>query len=148
MIIRTHSKGFTLIELMLVVIIISILSAMVVPRLVGRSKEAKLAAAKADIESNMSLVLDMYELDNGIYPTTEQGLIALINKPTTSPVPANWKGPYLKKLPKDPWGKDYVYACPGMHNKGDYDLFSYGPDGIESQDDIVNWGSETSAQEE
>ncbi len=147
MIIRTDSKGFTLIELMLVVIIISILSAMVVPRLVGRSKEAKLAAAKADIESNISLVLDMYELDNGLYPTTEQGLIALMGKPTTSPVPTNWKGPYLKKLPKDPWGKDYVYTSPGMHNKDDYDLFSYGPDGIESQDDIVNWESESAAQE-
>jgi len=136
-------KGFTLIELMLVVIIISILSAMVVPRLVGRSKEARIAAAKADIESNIALSLDMYELDNGTYPSTEQGLIALMRKPNMAPVPTNWKGPYLRKPPKDPWGNDYVYISPGMHNKDDYDLFSYGPDGIESQDDIVNWETES-----
>ncbi|MBN1405251.1 MAG: type II secretion system major pseudopilin GspG [Candidatus Omnitrophica bacterium] len=135
--------GFTLIELMLVVIIISILAAMVVPRLVGRSKEAKVAAAKADIDSNLLLALDMYELDCGLYPTTEQGLSALKEKPSIAPVPANWKGPYLRKMPKDPWGNDYVYACPGLHNKDDYDLFSYGPDGVESQDDVVNWEKES-----
>lgn len=138
-----NRKGFTLIELMLVVIIISILSAMVVPRLVGRSKEAKEAAAKADIESNIALSLDMYELDNGTYPSTEQGLVSLMRKPSMAPVPSNWKGPYLRKTPKDPWGNEYTYACPGMHNKDDYDLFSYGPDGIESQDDIVNWETES-----
>ncbi len=140
-----NKKGFTLIELMLVVIIISILAAMVVPRLVGRSKEARMAAAKADIEANIATTLDMYELDSGAYPTTEQGLAALISKPTMAPSPSNWKGPYLRKRPKDPWGNDYVYACPGLHNKDDYDLYSYGSDGIESQDDIVNWeaGSET-----
>ncbi len=136
-------KGFTLIELMLVVIIISILSAMVVPRLVGRSKEARVAAAKADIEANIALSLDMYELDNGIYPTTEQGLGALMRKPGMTPVPPNWKGPYTKKTPRDPWGNDYSYASPGLHNKDDYDLFSYGADGMESQDDIVNWETES-----
>ena len=86
----------------------------------------------------------MYELDNGTYPTTDQGLVALVRKPTTPPAPQNWKRPYLRKTPKDPWGNDYVYACPGLHNKDDYDLFSYGPDGIESQDDIVNWETEAS----
>ena len=133
------SKGFTLIELMLVVIIISILSAMVVPRLVGRSKEARVAAAKADIESNIALALDMYELDNGAYPSTEQGLSALAIKSAMAPAPTNWRGPYLRKLSKDPWGNDYVYVSPGLHSKDDYDLYSYGPDGIESQDDDINW---------
>jgi len=147
MIIHTNKKAFTLIELMLVVIIIGILSAMVVPRLVGRSKEAKLAAAKADVESNIALALDMYELDNGAYPTTEQGLVSLVNKSTMAPAPSNWKGPYLRKPPKDSWGNDYVYACPGLHNKDDYDLYSYGPDGIESQDDIVNWETGSTPQE-
>ena len=137
------SKGFTLIELMLVVIIISILSAMVVPRLVGRSQEARIAAAQADIESNIALALDMYELDTGTYPTTEQGLAALIRKPTMSPVPTSWKGPYLKKIPKDPWGNEYNYANPGLHNLQDYDLSSFGTDGIESQDDIVNWQTDS-----
>ncbi len=142
MITKRDKRGFTLIELMLVVIIISILSAMVVPRLVGRSREARIAAVRADIESNIALALDMYELDNGTYPTTEQGLVGLARKTTMAPAPPNWKGPYLRKTPKDPWGNDYVYACPGLHNKDDYDLFSYGPDGIESQDDIVNWETE------
>ena len=141
--IKNRERGFTLIELMLVVIIISILSAMVVPRLVGRSKEARIAAVKADIESNIALALDMYELDNGVYPTTEQGLVALVRKPTMAPAPTNWKGPYLRKMSKDPWSNNYVYASPGLHNKDDYDLFSYGADGIESHDDIVNWETES-----
>lgn len=139
---RKFLTGFTLIELMLVVIIISILSAMVVPRLVGRSKEAKVAAANADIESNLALALDMYELDNGIYPSTEQGLVALMRKPSMAPVPTNWKGPYLRKTPKDPWGDAYIYTFPGLHNRDDYDLSSLGPDGIESQDDVINWETE------
>ena len=144
---NNNKKGFTLIELMLVVIIISILAAMVVPRLVGRSKEARMAAAKADIEANIATALDMYELDSGAYPTTEQGLAALISKPTMAPSPSNWKGPYLRKRPKDPWVNDYVYTCPGLHNKDDYDLYSYGSDGIESQDDIVNWDTESETEE-
>lgn len=124
-------------------VIIFILSAMVAPKFVGRSKEVKITAAKADIDSNIALALDMYELDNGTYPTAEQGLAALLRKPTMTPTPSNWKGPYIKKTPKDPWGNEYVYASPGLHNKDDYDLFSYGPDGIESQDDIVNWETES-----
>lgn len=131
--------AFTLIELMLVVVIISILAAMVVPRLVGRSQEARIAAAKADIESNLSVVLGLYELDSGVFPTTEQGLEALRVKPVAPPVPSNWKGPYVRKIPKDPWGNPYIYVCPGVHNTEDYDLSSYGPDAIESTDDITNW---------
>jgi len=132
-------RGFTLIELMLVVIIISVLVALVVPRLVGRSQEARFAAAQAQIEAHLATALDLYELDNGIYPSTEQGLAALRIKPSSSPVPPNWKGPYIKKTPKDPWGNPYNYISPGVHNTQDYDLFSYGADGIESSDDVVNW---------
>lgn len=133
---RLGSKGFTLIELMLVVIIIGVLAAMVMPRLVGRSDEARAATAKADINSNINLALDMFELDNGRYPTTEEGLQALRANPSSLP---NWKGPYLKKDPKDPWGKAYLYRYPGSQNN-DYDLFCAGPNGIEGDsDDIANW---------
>lgn len=137
------NKGFTLIELMLVVIIIGILVSMVVPRIAGRSKQARVAAAKADINANLSTALDMYELDNGSYPSTEQGLKALTIKPDIAPIPDNWNGPYVKKIPHDPWERPYVYKSPGEHNQ-DYDLSSLGPDGIESSDDITNWQAETS----
>ena len=129
-------KGFTLIELMLVVIIIGVLVSMVAPRLVGRSEEARVAAVKADINANISVALDLYELDNGRYPDTEEGLGALLAKPSSA---AKWKGPYLKKEPLDPWGRKYLYRSPGDHS-GDYDLYSCGPDGVEGgEDDIVNW---------
>jgi general secretion pathway protein G len=129
-------KGFTLIELMLVVIILGILVAMVVPRLAGRTEQARESAAKADIESNIATALDLYELDTGSYPTTEEGLNALFVKPANA---ANWRGPYLKKKPLDPWGRAYVYRSPGTHNV-DYDLFSYGKDGSEGgNEDINNW---------
>ena len=136
-----RQNGFTMIEIMLVVIIIGILAAMVIPNIAGRGKQARVAAARADIEANITTALDLYELDNGQYPTTEQGLMALIQKPSSSPVPENWNGPYLKKhrVPLDPWGKEYAYLSPGTHNKEEFDLFSYGADGVESQDDIVNW---------
>ncbi len=136
-----HQRGFTLIEIMLVVIIISILAAMVVPNLAGRGEQARRSTAEVDITANLATALDLYEVDNGRYPTTEQKLEALIQKPTTAPEPLNWNGPYLKKkkLPKDPWGQDYVYAAPGTHNTDSYDLSSRGPDGVDSDDDIVNW---------
>lgn len=142
-------NAFTLIELMLVVIIIGILVAMVVPRIAGRSEQARRAAAQADIEANLAVALDLYELDNGNYPSTEQGLSALITAPTSTPVPENWNGPYLKKrkIPLDPWGRSYKYVCPGVHNTEDYDLFSLGPDGVEGGgDDVTNW-QETEASE-
>lgn len=135
-------NAFTLVELMLVVIIIGILMAMVVPRLAGRSEQARAAAARADIDANLAIALDLYELDNGNYPTTEQSLNALVTAPTSAPVPANWNGPYLKKkkIPIDPWGRPYKYVCPGVHNTEDYDLFSFGRDGVEGgTDDINNW---------
>jgi general secretion pathway protein G len=129
-------KAFTLIELMLVVIIIGVLAAMVMPRLVGRSEQARVVAAKADIEANISLALDMFEMDNGRFPNTGEGLVALRTNPSSLP---KWKGPYLKKEPKDPWGKPYIYKSPGTHNS-DYDLYSAGPNGVEGDsDDIGNW---------
>jgi len=114
---------------------------MVVPNIAGKGNQARMAAARADIETNLASALDMYEVDNGIYPTTEQGLRALTRKPDTTPVPRSWNGPYLKrkKKPLDPWGGDYIYASPGSNNTESYDLSSYGADGIESEDDIVNW---------
>lgn len=125
-----NRKAFTLVELMLVVIIIGILVAMVMPRLAGRTNEARRAAARADIESNISSALDLYELDNGSYP---ESLDALMEK--------KGKGPYLKKRPIDPWGNPYVYKYPGAH--GDYDLYSYGKDGVEGGgDDVTTWEEE------
>lgn len=135
---KKRNNGFTLVELMLVVIIIGILVAMVMPRLAGRAEQAKTEAAKADIEANISTALDLYEVDNGSYPTTEEGLNSLRTKPASA---VNWRGPYIKKEPLDPWGNLYVYRSPGSHNT-DYDLFSCGKDRAEGgSDDIVNWES-------
>ncbi len=137
-----RKAGFTLMELLLVLLIIGILAAMVVPRLVGRSKQAKIEVARADIEANISIALGLYELDNGTYPTTDQGLKALITKPDIEPIPANWRGPYVKspRIPKDPWGNVYKYVFPGLNSPIGYDLSSFGPDKIEgSEDDIANW---------
>jgi general secretion pathway protein G len=133
--------GFTLIELMLVVVIIGALAAMVVPRLAGRSEEARRGIAEADIKGNVSLALRLYEVDNGRYPSTEQGLTALQTKPNGAPTPKNWKGPYLEQEPTDPWGQPYQYKYPGSHPPFDYDLSSLGPDGTTSDDDISNWQS-------
>lgn len=137
----TREGGFSLIEIILVVIIIATLSAMVVPRLSGRSEQARQAAAKADIEVNIPTAIKLYELDNGFLPTTAQGLQALLQKPTTSPIPENWNGPYLEKLPVDPWGRPYQYLSPGTNRPHDYDLSSLGkdPKPDASKDDIVNW---------
>ena len=140
-----NKNAFTLIEIMLVVIIIGILAAMVIPNMAGRSEQARASAARADIDANLGTALDLYELDNGQYPTTEQGLKALLEKPSSSPAPANWHGPYLKKrkAPLDPWGREYKYVAPGAHNTDEFDLFSYGPDGVEGKDDITNWASDS-----
>ncbi len=134
-----NKKYFTLIEIMIVVVIIAALASMIVPRLSGRSEQARISIAKGDIEANISLGLKLYELENGNYPTSGQGLQALISKPTSSPLPMNWNGPYLEKKPIDPWGNEYQYNCPGIHNPQGFDLYSLGKDGAESDDDIANW---------
>ena len=134
---RPHAgkHGFTLIELMLVVIIIGALVAMVMPRLTGRSEQARVSAAQADINANIATALKLYELDNGGFPGTEDGLNALLSKSSSAP---NWRGPYLEKKPIDPWGREYKYKSPGDH-RSDYDLWSLGKDGVESADDVKNW---------
>jgi len=138
---RRGQRGFTLIEILLVVIIIGTLAAMMVPRFSGRSDQARKAAAKADIEVNIATALKLYELDNGYFPTTEQGLTALMEKPAASPEPENWNGPYMEKKAVDPWGRPYKYESPGTHRPHDYDLYSGGkaPKEDKTDDDIVNW---------
>lgn len=136
-------KGFTLIELMVVIVILGILAGLIVPRIMGRPEEARRMKAKVQIES-IETALKLYKLDNGAYPTTEQGLQALIEPPTVGALPKHWReGGYLEKgrVPSDPWGNDYIYLSPGMH--GHFDLTSYGPDGQTGGDgedkDVNNW---------
>lgn len=124
-----RASGFTLIEIMVVITILGILAALIVPRVVGRTDDARIAAARQDIASVMQ-ALKLYRLDNGRYPSTEQGLQSLITKPTTEPIPNNWKqGGYLERssVPKDPWGHPYQYLNPGL--RGEIDVFSFGADG-------------------
>ena len=132
------AKGFTLIEILLVVIIIGALAAMVIPRFAGRSEQAKTAVAKSDIDAHLETALKLYELDNGNFPTTNQGLKALVAKPASSPIPKNWNGPYIERSSNDPWGRPYVYVSPGTH-RSDFDLYSKGKDETKEDDDIVNW---------
>ena len=131
-------QAFTLVEIMLVVIIIAALSAMVIPRLVGRTDQAKVSVARSDIDAHLATALKLYELDNGNFPTSSQGLKALRSKPSASPVPKNWNGPYIEKEPNDPWGRPYIYSSPGQH-RTDYDLYSKGKSESDEADDIVNW---------
>ncbi len=135
---RCRERGFTLIEIMIVVIIIGLLAGLVGPRLFGKLTQAKQKSAKAQIEL-FGTALDAFRLDTGRYPTTEEGLKALREKPSGLD---SWKGPYLpKEIPLDPWGRPYVYKSPGEH--GEYDLFSYGLDGVEGgegeNEDVVSW---------
>lgn len=133
--------GFTLIEVMVVIVILGVLAALIVPKVMGRTDEARITAVKQDI-SSLVQALKLYKLDNLRYPTTEQGLQALVKKPTTAPLPPNWKGNgYVEKLPKDPWGAPYQYLQPGLH--GELDVISLGADGTaggEGNDaDIGSW---------
>lgn len=123
---QNKHKGFTLIEIMVVVVILGVLAALVAPNMLGRTGDARIIAAKSDINS-IGNALDLYKLDNHNYPSTDQGLEALVNKPSGQPEPANWNSSgYLKALPKDPWGNDYQFVSPG--SDGDYDLYSLGAD--------------------
>ncbi len=137
---KTH-KGFTLIEVMIVVVILGVLAAYIVPKIMGRPDEARIVAAKQGIASIVQ-ALKMYRLDNLRYPTTEQGLQALVQRPSIAPAPSNWKGNgYLERLPNDPWGQPYQYLQPGLH--GEIDVMSLGADGApggEGNDaDIGSW---------
>jgi general secretion pathway protein G len=138
---RRKQGGFTLIEIMVVVVILGILAALVVPQVMNRPDQAKVTVAKGDIKA-IGAALDMYKLDNYAYPSTQQGLDALVEKPSGNPQPKNWnRDGYLKRLPKDPWGNEYQYLSPGA--EGQYDLYSYGADGKQGGSDlnadIGNW---------
>jgi general secretion pathway protein G len=133
-------RGFTLIEVMVVIVILGVLAALVVPRVMNRPDEARAVAARQDIAAILQ-ALKLYRLDNQRYPSTEQGLQALVTRPASGPAATNWKA-YLDKLPNDPWGKPYLYMNPGL--KGEIDVFSYGADGVAggegSDADIGSWG--------
>jgi general secretion pathway protein G len=131
-------SGFTLIELLLVLVILGVLAAIVVPKFAGRTEQAREAAAKTQL-STFGTVLDAFEVDNGYYPKGKSGLNDLVAAPRDA---KNWRGPYIKEVPKDPWGNDYVYECPGKNNPTSYDVSSMGPDGqLGGTDDTTNWTS-------
>ncbi len=137
----SRQRGFTLVEVMVVVAILGILAALIVPKIIGRSDDARIVAAKQDV-ATLVAALKLYRLDNQRYPSTDQGLKALVEKPAVDPVPANWKtGGYLDKLPRDPWGNPYQYLQPGVH--GELDVFSLGadgqPGGTGTDADIGSW---------
>ncbi len=134
---RRTRQGFTLVEMLLVLVILAVLAAIVIPKFSGRSQQAKETAAKSQI-SSIELALDAFEVDNGFYPAGATGLNALVDQPNNA---QNWKGPYLKKgVPLDPWGNPYIYTYPGKNNPRGYDLLSTGPDGrAGGDDDINNW---------
>jgi general secretion pathway protein G len=135
--IYARTRGFTLVELLLVLVILAVLAAVVVPKFTKRSEQARTTAATTDI-SNLGTALDAFEIDTGRYPTSDEGLRALIEAPANA---KDWKGPYLKRaVANDPWGNLYVYRAPGQNNASGYDLYSFGPDGQEGGgDDIDNW---------
>lgn len=138
---KKFQTGFTLIEVMVVVVILAILAAIIVPKIMHRPDEAKVVKAKQDVMAIES-AMDLYKLDNGFYPTTEQGISALIHKPTSKPIPQDWTaGGYLKRLPVDPWGHPYHYLNPGKH--GEIDIFTYGaankPNGKGINATVGNW---------
>jgi len=140
---RSHNRGFTLIEVMVVIVILGILAAIVVPRVMDRPDTARLAKVKSDVRT-LESALQLYKLDNFSYPTTDQGLEALASKPSGEPEPRNWKdGGYVNPLPRDPWGNNYLYLNPGVH--APVDIYSLGADGQEGGEgpnaDLGNWTS-------
>ena len=140
---RKPRRGFTLLEILVVIVVLGLLASIVGPRIIGRVSEARSTTAQTQIEL-LSVALDNYRLDNGYYPTTEQGLQALRVRPTTEPAPRSWRGPYLRKeLPLDPWDRPYIYVSPGEQDPSGFDLSTLGRDGQpggEDEDaDIVSW---------
>lgn len=136
---RGSRGGFSLLELLLVLVILGVLAALIVPKFAGRSQQARETAASSDLKT-LGLALDSFEIDNGRYPTSDEGLEALIAQPGSA---EGWTGPYIRgDLPKDPWGNEYVYRYPGQQNPNGYDIYSFGPDGREGNDDIGNWTTE------
>lgn len=139
----SRRAGFTLIELLVVIVVLGLLAGLVAPQIIGRVSEAKSKTARTQIEL-LSVALDNYRLDNGAYPTTEQGLAALTSRPEREPTPRNWRGPYLRKaVPLDPWDRPYLYRSPGEANRGSFDLLTFGRDGQpggEDEDaDVTSW---------
>lgn len=137
-----QQRGFSLIEIMVVVVILGILASLIVPKIIDRPNDARIVKAKHDV-LGIQNALDLYRLDNGFYPSTDQGLLALVEKPTTNPAPRNWKL-YLKSLPQDPWGRDYIYLNPGQH--GEIDIFTFGPSGQPGGEgtnaEVGNWNAD------
>ncbi len=133
---RRRAGGFTLVEMLLVLVILGVLAAIVYPKIAGRGEDARIKATITQI-SAFKTALDMFEVDNGYYPKGRNGLLDLVQKPRDA---VNWHGPYLENLPKDPWQNDYIYECPGKHNQSGFDVMSMGPDGRSgTEDDIGNW---------
>jgi general secretion pathway protein G len=129
-------SGFTLIELLLVLVILGVLAGIVVPKFAGTTGKARNTAAQTQI-SSFKTALDQYEVDMGSYPKGKDGLKELVTAPRNSKM---WKGPYIESIPKDPWGNDYIYECPGKHNTSSFDIMSMGEDGrVGGEDDVVNW---------
>jgi general secretion pathway protein G len=129
----SRSRGFTLVEMLLVLVILATLAAIVYPKVMGRGKEARITAAQAQIAS-FKMALDAFEVDNGYFPRGRNGLMDLVQQPRDA---VNWHGPYLEQIPQDPWKQDYIYECPGKHNASSYDISSLGPPG--EQTPLGNW---------
>jgi general secretion pathway protein G len=144
---QQRQRGFTLLEIMVVIVILGILASLVVPNVMGNKDQADHQKAVSDVVA-LENALDMYKLDNGIYPTTEQGISALVKKPDSDPAPRNYKdGGYIKRLPQDPWHNDYQLLSPGEHGK--IDVYSMGPDGqADTEDDIGNWNLDSRTQDQ
>ncbi len=140
---RQRQAGFTLVEILVVTMILGLLAALVVPKILGRTDDARRTAAKVQMR-NIEQALHLFKLDNGVYPSTEQGLDGLVHRPTVGVLPRHWKeGGYLPKVPKDPWDRPFLYLCPGADRMRDYDLVSYGadgkPGGVGNDADLESW---------
>jgi general secretion pathway protein G len=132
----SQDRGFTLVEMLLVLVILSTLAAIVYPNMGSHPREARVTAAQLQIK-NFGTALSAFEIDNDRFPKGRDGLLELVQRPSDA---RNWRAPYLESIPKDPWGNEYIYTCPGKHNVATYDIASMGPDGVlGTEDDITNW---------